>query len=55
MIKRKKKTMSEVDFEKCENCSIPVSYCDGTTRYKCGTRQKDVAGLCKYGEQGQLR
>ncbi len=37
-----------VDLEKCENCPIPISHCDGMTRYKCGTERKDVQGHCIY-------
>jgi len=40
--------MAQVDFKKCEECSIPVSYCDGVTRYKCGSRRKDVKAYCRY-------
>jgi hypothetical protein len=31
--------------EKCSECDIPVSYCDGLTRYKCG-KKKDVEEFC---------
>jgi len=34
-----------LDFEKCEKCSIPVSMCDGLTRYKCG-KKGDVKTHC---------
>ncbi|WP_457556388.1 hypothetical protein [Candidatus Pyrohabitans sp.] len=37
-----------MDLEKCENCPIPISHCDGMTRYKCGTERKDVQGHCIY-------
>ena len=39
-----------VDYEKCEKCTMPVSYCDGTTRYKCGSRKDDVGSHCTSGE-----
>jgi hypothetical protein len=39
-----------MDFEKCEECNIPVSYCDGMTRYKCGKKKGDVGKFCKYND-----
>lgn len=37
-----------MDYEKCAKCTVPISYCDGMTRYKCGTERKDVKRYCKY-------
>lgn len=36
----------EIDFDRCMKCRIPLSYCDGTTRYKCGKETKDVKRYC---------
>ncbi len=27
-------------------CSIPLSYCDGLTRYRCGKETKEVEKYC---------
>ncbi len=35
-----------MDYEKCAECSIPISYCDGLTRYKCGKEREDIERYC---------
>ncbi len=35
----------EIDFEKCLKCRLPLNYCDGLTRYKCG-REANVKRHC---------
>ena len=37
-----------MDTSKCENCPIPVNYCDGLTRYKCGEETEEVEKFCIY-------
>ncbi|GBE54790.1 hypothetical protein BMS3Bbin15_00951 [archaeon BMS3Bbin15] len=37
-----------MDYTKCENCNVPVSHCDGMTRYKCGEEKKEVKKFCVY-------
>ncbi|MDP6612893.1 MAG: hypothetical protein QF673_02610 [Candidatus Hydrothermarchaeota archaeon] len=36
----------EIDFDRCMKCRIPLNYCDGLTRYKCGRETKDVKRYC---------
>jgi hypothetical protein len=40
--------MREMDFEKCAECNMPVSYCDGMTRYKCGEKKGEVEKYCIF-------
>jgi hypothetical protein len=35
-----------IDYEKCSKCDISLNHCDGITRYKCGTKRKDVKKHC---------
>ncbi len=44
----KKEIDDDIDIEKCQNCPIPISYCDGMTRFKCGYERKDVKRYCVY-------
>lgn len=39
-----------MDYEKCTQCNMPVSYCDGMTRYKCGEKKDDVVKFCRYND-----
>ncbi|MEE8402675.1 MAG: hypothetical protein V3R93_02870 [Candidatus Hydrothermarchaeaceae archaeon] len=36
-----------MDYEKCAKCNVPISYCDGMTRYKCGEEKKDIEKHCR--------
>lgn len=39
-----------MDYEKCAKCSIPINYCDGMSRYKCGKEEKDIEKHCRFSD-----
>lgn len=40
-----------MDYEKCAECKIPINYCDGMTRYKCGKERKDLKSYCIFQDE----
>ncbi len=43
-------SMRDIDLDKCARCDIPINYCDGMTRYKCGKDEADVEKYCRFQE-----
>ncbi len=43
-----------MNLDKCMKCSIPLNYCDGITRYKCGREMKDIEKYCVMEERRSL-
>lgn len=43
-----------MDFEKCLSCELPLNYCDGLTRYKCGKETKNVEKYCAMEKRKSL-